>query len=111
MKTDVKTFSQLIDAIVVNLTNANQEAEPGNGSLYITLQRNFNKSFCLSTSIGVGDNHRSENVGTLIEFVDIESEFLTIASETIGGVLKESPKEGETYSCSWIIFRNQRSNR
>jgi len=32
-------------------------------------------------------------VSTLREFIDRESEFLTTASETISGVLKESPKK------------------
>jgi len=32
-------------------------------------------------------------VSTLREFIDRESEFLTTASETIGGVFKESPKK------------------
>jgi len=30
--------------LVVNLTDAKQETELGNGSLYITLQRKFNKN-------------------------------------------------------------------
>ena len=35
---DLGKFSELLDGIVVNLKDANQEAELGNGSLYITLQ-------------------------------------------------------------------------
>ena len=33
---DLEKFSELLDGIVVNLKDANQEAELGNGSLYIT---------------------------------------------------------------------------
>ena len=39
---DLEHFAELLDAVVVNLTDANQEAELGSGSLYITLQRKFN---------------------------------------------------------------------
>ena len=41
---DLEKFAELLDALVVNLTNAKQEAELGNGSLYITLQSKFNKN-------------------------------------------------------------------
>ena len=42
---DLEKFAELLDALVVNLTDAKQEAELGNGSLYITLQGKFNKNF------------------------------------------------------------------
>jgi len=85
---DLERFSELLDGIVVNLKDANQEAELGNGSLYITLQRKFNKGLLSKYKQWISDYHRIENVGTLREFVDRESEFLTTASETIIGVLK-----------------------
>ena len=40
----LEVFSELLNAIVVNLTDTGQEAELGNGSLYITLQRKFNRN-------------------------------------------------------------------
>ena len=89
----LEKLSELLDGIVVNLEDANQEAELGNGSLHITLQRTFNKELLSKYKQWVSDNHRTENVSTLREFIDRESEFLTTASETISGVLKESPKK------------------
>ena len=77
----------------MNLKDANQEAELGNESLYITLQRKFNKELFSKYKQWVSNDHRTENVSTLREFIDRESEFLTTASETISGVLKESPKK------------------
>ena len=71
----------------MNSEDANQEAELGDGSLYITLQRKFNKSLLSKYKQWVSDNHRTENVKTLREFVDRESEFLTTASETISSIL------------------------
>ena len=55
---DLEHFAELLDAVVVNLTDANQEAELGSGSLYITLQRKFNKSLLTKYKQWVCDNHR-----------------------------------------------------
>ena len=90
---DLELFAELLDAVVVNLTDANQEAELGSGSLYISLQRKFNKNLLAKYKQWVCDNHRTEGVKTLREFIDRESEFLTTASETIAGVLSGSKKE------------------
>ena len=90
---DLERFSELLDGIVVNLKDSNQEAELGNASLYIALQRKFNKGLLSKYKQWISDNHRIENVGTLREFVDRESEFLTTASETITGVLSGSKRE------------------
>ena len=70
------------------MKDANQERELGNGSLYITLQRKFNKELLSKHKQWISDNHRIENVITLRESIDRESEFLTTASETISGVLQ-----------------------
>ena len=83
-------FSELLHEIVVNLKDANQEAELGNGSLYITLQWQFNKGLIYKYRQWISDNYKTE---TLREFVDRESEFLTTALETISDVLKELFKE------------------
>ena len=54
---DLEKFSELLDGIVVNLKDANQEAELGNGSLFITLQRKFNKELLCKYKQWVSDNH------------------------------------------------------
>ena len=90
---DLERFSELLDGIIVYLKDANQEGELGDGSLYITLQRTFNKTLLSKYKQWVSDNRRLENVGTLRDFVDRESEFLTTASEHISGVLKEPSKK------------------
>ena len=56
-KKDLERFSELLDGIVVNLKDANQEAELGNGSLYITLQRKFNKGLLSNYKQWISDNH------------------------------------------------------
>ena len=66
----------------MNLTDAKQEAELGNGSLYITLQRNANKNLLAKYKQWICDSGTREDVNALKEFIDRESEFMTAASET-----------------------------
>ena len=76
----------------MNLTDAKQEAELGNGSLYITLQRKFNKNLLAKYRQWICDSRKSEDINVLREFIDWESEFMTAASEIIAGVLKDGTK-------------------
>lgn len=64
---DLEAFAELLDAIAVNLKDAGQEAELGNGSLYITLQRKFNRNLLTKYKQWDSESHQSENVQTLRE--------------------------------------------
>ena len=90
---DLEKFAELLDALVVNLTNAKQEAELGNGSLYITLQRKFNKNLLAKYKQWICDSGTREDVNALKEFIDRESEFMTAASETKQVCLKIEQRE------------------
>ena len=63
--------------MILTWKDVNQEAVLGNGSLYmyITLQRKFNKSLLSNYKQWISDNHRTENVETLREFIKRDSEF------------------------------------
>ena len=87
----------------MNLTDAKQEAELGHGSLYITLQRKFNKNLLAKYKQWICDSRTSEDVNALGEFFDHESEFMTAASETIAGVLKDGKREREPSQLRKII--------
>ena len=62
---------------------------------HVTLPFNASSSRTVWVSISkyVRDNSRTENVKTLREVMEGESEFMTTASETISGVLSESRNE------------------
>ena len=94
---DLEKFAELLDALVVNLTDAKQDAELGNGSLYITLQRKFNRNLLAKYKQWICESRKSEDVNALREFIDRESEFMTTASETIAGVLKDGTKRERTF--------------
>ena len=51
-KKDLEGLAELLDAIVVNLTDAGQEVELGSGSLYITIQRKLGKNLLPSINNG-----------------------------------------------------------
>ena len=69
---DLEKFAELLDTLVVNLTDAKQEAELGKGSLYITLQRKFNKNLLAKYKQWICDSGTSEDVNALREFIDRE---------------------------------------
>lgn len=71
----------------MNLTDAKQEADLGNGSLYIMLQRKFNKTLAKYKQ-WICNSRKSEDVNAFREFIDQESEFVTTASEAIAGIPK-----------------------
>ena len=89
---DLERFAELLESLVVNLTDANQEAELGSGLLNIFLQRKFNKSLLAKYKQWIFDSGKNESVTALREFVDRESELMTITSETIVGAIKDGPK-------------------
>ena len=94
---DLEKFAELLDALVLNLTDAKREAELGNGSPYITLQRKFNKNLLAKYKQWICDSGTSEDVNALREFIDRESEFTTAASETIAGVPEDGSKRERTF--------------
>ena len=92
---DLKQFTELLHTVAVTLTGANQETELGSGSLYISFQHNFIENLLAKYKHWVCDNSRTKDFTTFREFIDRESEFMTIASETIR-VLSGSRKERAT---------------
>ena len=71
------------------LKDANQGVELRNESLYITPSEEVNKSLLSKYKKWIRLN-RTENVETLRQFTDRDSEFFTTgASETISGILKQ----------------------
>ena len=82
---DLEQFADLLDSAVISLHEAGKHAELGDGFLYITLQRKLPQSMLASYHRWVYENNISESVITLKTWVVQESEFQTIANETIHG--------------------------
>ena len=83
---DIEQFADLLDLAIINLKEAGQHFELGNGSLYNKLQRKLPEAMLARYHSWVFENSHSESVTTLRTWVIQESEFLTIASETVRGL-------------------------
>ena len=79
-------FANLLDIAIINLRETDQHHELGSGSLYSILQRRLPQSMLTSYHRWVFDNNVTQSVVTLRKWVIQESEFLTVASETVYGV-------------------------
>ena len=82
---DLEQFAYLLDSAVISLHEAGKHNELGDGFLYITLQRKLPQSMLASYHRWVYENNISESVITLKTWIVQESEFQTIANETIHG--------------------------
>ena len=90
---DLERFSELLDVLTVNLIDVGQHNELGGGALYITLQRKLNENLLSRYNRWVFEKGYAETVESLRTFVNQESEFLTTAAETVGGILKDSARK------------------
>lgn len=84
---DMEHFADLLDIAIINLKEAGQYHELGDGSLYSKLQRKLPESMLASYHRWIFENKIIESVVTLRTWVIQESEFQTIASETVHGLI------------------------
>ncbi|MCU7929154.1 MAG: DUF1759 domain-containing protein, partial [Candidatus Thiodiazotropha sp. (ex Dulcina madagascariensis)] len=82
---DIEEFADLLDIAMVNLKEAGQDYELRDGSLYTKLQRKLPETMLARYHRWIFENHKDESVMTLRTWVLQESEFITIASETVHG--------------------------
>ena len=82
---DLKQYADLLDVAMVNLQKAGQCHELGAGSLYTKLQRNLPESMLVRYHRWIFENGQTESVLSLLSWIIQESEFQTIASETVRG--------------------------
>ena len=83
---DLDSFADLLDIAILNLQEAGQHHELGDGSLYTKLQRQLPESLLARYHRLVYENDVSESVLSLKSWVLKESEFQTVAAETVHGV-------------------------
>ena len=83
---DLEKFADLLDIAIINLQEAGQDHELGNGSLYTKLQRKLSESMLPRYHRWVFENNITESVAALRKWVIQEAEFQTIATETMHGL-------------------------
>lgn len=79
----IEKFADLLDIAVVNLKEAGRLDELKNGSLYNKLQRKMTEYMLSRYHRCVFEKEKIESVESLREWILQESEFQTIASETM----------------------------
>ena len=83
---DLEQFADLLDIAIINLKEAGLHHELEDGSLYTKLQRKLPESLLARYHRWIFENSMSESVLTLRTWVKQESEFQTVASETVHGL-------------------------
>ena len=84
---DLEQFADILDNAVLKLQESGKHHELGDGFLYITLQRKLPQSMLASYHRWLYENRVSESVIALKTWINQESEFQTIANETIHGFI------------------------
>ena len=82
---DLEQFAYLLENAVLKLQESGKHHELGDGFLYITLQRKLPQSMLASYHRWLYENRAPESVIALKTLINQESEFQTIANETIHG--------------------------
>ena len=113
---DLEQFSDLLDIAMINIKESNQDQELGNGTLYTILRRKLPQSILANYHRWVYDNNVTQSVATLRQWVIPESEFQTVASETVHGVTGKMsdaqttpPRQGQRNTRTF--FGDSRHNR
>ena len=103
---DLERFSDLLDIAMINLKESNQDQELGNGTLYTILQRKLPQSMLANNHRWVYDNNVTQTVATLRQWVILESEFQTVASETVHGVTGKMSDAQTTTKARTTKYKN-----
>ena len=109
---EFEQFADLLDIAIIYL----QETELGSGSLYNKLQHNLPQSMLVSYHRWIYENNVLKPVTTLWKWVLQESEFHTVASETIHGVTGRSTdtqtsQMGYKHRSTRTFFGDKKDNR
>ena len=83
---DIQKFADLLEIAIMNLQETGHQNELGNGFLYAKLQTKLTESMLARYHRWVFETQSQESVYALKTWVFQESEFQTIASETVHGI-------------------------
>ena len=83
---ELERFADLLDMTVINLKDAGEHQDLGDGCLYILLQRKLPQSLLANYHRWLFENNVTGSVVALKTWVIQESHFQTIASETVYGL-------------------------
>ena len=88
---ELEQFADLLEIAIINLKEARQHFELGAGCLYTKLQQKLPQSMLARYRRRIFGNNMVESVVTLRTWIIQESEFETIASDTVYGFTRQIP--------------------
>ena len=84
---DLDRLADLLDMIIINLTEAGRKEELGNGSLHMKVQKKMTSIMLANYNRWVFEHKKVECVETLHEWIIQEAEFQTVVAETLCGLI------------------------
>ena len=81
----MEQFADSLDITIINLKEGGKNNELGDGSLYLRLQKKLPQGMLTQYQRWIYENRRRPSVETLREWVMLESEYQTVAHETVHG--------------------------
>ena len=107
----LEQLSELLDVIAVNLIEADKEHELGAGALYLIIQKKMNESLLAKFHRWVFYKGLTKGVQVLRTFINLESEFLTTAHETVQGFSKNNKRNDErSTEKAYLIQASRKEN-
>lgn len=101
--TDLEQFAELLDTLIVKLTDSGQASELKAGSLYITLLRKLNEPLIVKYQDWLRENHMEGTVRNLYTFVNEEAESWMTAVETVKGLGPEKAKPHQNTGRTMVV--------
>ena len=90
---DLERFADILDITVVNLKDAGLYEELVNGSFYIKLQKKMPEPMLAQYNRWIFETSKIESVETVRTWIVQESDFQTIASETVQGLTQRKDND------------------
>ena len=87
---DFERFAEVLDIAVVNLRDSDQSNELGTGTFYTRLLKKLDEQSIAQYQRWLHEHGKDPSVIVLLEWVTMESEFLTVAAETTDGLSKKT---------------------
>ena len=84
---DVEKLADLLDILTINVKEAKRTEELENRSLYLKVQKKLTETMIADYQRWIFEKKTRENLESLCEWLLRETEFLTVASETIKGLI------------------------
>ena len=82
---ELERFSDLLNLLILSFEDSNRTEDLGNGFLFLQLQKKLTNSLLTQFHCWIHEKQCNETIYSLSEFICLESEFRTKASETING--------------------------